>query len=147
MTDLLKTYSAQQILIFIIFLAVAFKGVVSFMDWIGNRLKKFVYKNEYPDRLQRDIEQQNEKINMLTQSLDKVMIMINMLVESDKDSIKTFITEKHHFYVYEQKWIDDYTLDCIEKRYTHYKDEGGNSFVKQLMDELRELPRKSFEKE
>lgn len=147
MLDLFKTYSAQQILIFIIFLAVAFKGIVSFIDWIENRLKKFVYKNEYPDRLQRDIEQQNEKINTLTESLSKVTAMINMLVESDKDSIKTFITQKHHFYVYEQKWIDDYTLDCIEKRYGHYKDQGGNSFIKQLMDELRELPRKSFAKE
>ena len=147
MLDLFQTYSVQQILIFIIFLAIAIKGVVSFIDWIGNRLKKFVYKTDYPDRLQSDIQKQSQEINQLKIALDEIISMVNMLIESDKDSIKAYITEKHHIYVYQQKSIDDYTLDCIEKRYTHYKDEGGNSFVKQLMDELRGLPRKSFSNE
>ena len=65
---------------------------------------------------------------------------INLLIDSDKDDIKSWITDKHHFYVYQQKWIDDYSLDCIEKRYHHYKDEGGNSFIRDLMIEIRQLP-------
>ena len=39
-----------------------------------------------------------------------------------------------------QEWIDDYSLDCIERRYKHYIDEGGNSFIGQLMIEIRKLP-------
>ena len=64
-----------------------------------------------------------------------------VFIESDKDDIKSWITEKHHFYCYERKWIDDYSMDCIEKRYGHYKDEGGNSFIEELMNELRSLPK------
>jgi hypothetical protein len=64
-----------------------------------------------------------------------------MLIESDKDDIKSFITKEHHYYVEQKKWIDKFSLDCIEKRYKHYKDEGGNSFIEDLMGELRKLPK------
>jgi hypothetical protein len=64
-------------------------------------------------------------------------------VDSDKDDIKAFITDKHHYFCYERKWIDDYSMDCIERRYSHYKDEGGNSFIATLMDELKALPKQS----
>ena len=65
-----------------------------------------------------------------------------MLIDSDKDAIKAFITQRHHHYVYEKGWIDDYSLDCIERRYVHYNDQGGNSFIGNLMSELREIPRR-----
>ena len=77
---------------------------------------------------------QNETLRILT---DK----INLLIDSDKDSIKSFITDRHHHFCYDKKWIDDYSLDCIEKRYKHYTDEGGNSFIHDLMKELRALPK------
>ena len=39
------------------------------------------------------------------------------------------------------KCIDDFSLDCIEKRFAHYQDEGGNSFIAALMAEIRALPK------
>jgi hypothetical protein len=39
-------------------------------------------------------------------------------------------------------WIDDYSMECCERRYQHYKDEGGNSFIKGFMEDLRALPKK-----
>ena len=66
---------------------------------------------------------------------------IDMLIESDKDDIKAYITSKHHHFCYEQKWIDDFSLDCLERRYAHYTEEGGNSFIKSFMEELRSLPK------
>ena len=56
-----------------------------------------------------------------------------MLIESDKDDIKAYITREHHFFCYEQGWIDDFSLDCLEKRYAHYKIEGGNTFIDGFM--------------
>ena len=89
-----------------------------------------------------------EDIQLLIQNQEKIFEEIKlfkqqleMIIESDKDDIKSWITEKHHFYCYERKWIDDYSMDCIEKRYRHYKDEGGNSFIEELMNELRSLPK------
>jgi hypothetical protein len=38
-------------------------------------------------------------------------------------------------------YIDDYCLDCLEKKYKHYVKEGGNSFIESLMKEIRNLPR------
>ena len=74
--------------------------------------------------------------------MESIQSKMDLLIESDKDDIKAWITEKHHFYCYQQKYIDDYTLDCLEKRFTRYEAEGGNSFIHNLMDDLRELPRK-----
>ena len=53
-----------------------------------------------------------------------------MLIESDKDSIRSYITKEHHYFYGEQQWIDNFSLDCIERRFKHYEDEGGNSFIK-----------------
>ena len=75
--------------------------------------------------------------------LQKLSEKINILIESDRDDIKSYITREHHYFCYKVGWIDDFSLDCIEKRYKHYIDEGGNTFVEDLMNELRALPKKA----
>lgn len=141
MAQLLATYSVAEILIFIILLAIAVKGVVTFWDWGTERLRKIFHK-ETQQELDRDkINQIAEKQEKLFNDLQEVNRKIGILVDSDKDDIKAFITDKHHYFCYEKKWIDDYSLDCIERRYSHYKDEGGNSFIATLMGELKALPK------
>lgn len=44
------------------------------------------------------------------------------------------MAEKHHFFVYKQGWIDDCSLNCLEKQYRHYQQEGSNSFIKQKIN-------------
>ena len=78
------------------------------------------------------------KIDQTFQNINK---RIDILVESDKENIKSFITRQHHYFVYELKWIDDYSLDCIERRFNVYKSEQGNSFIEGLMNEIRALPK------
>lgn len=88
----------------------------------------------------------NEFSNIQAQTIDEIQHLkenITNLTASDKDDIKAWITEKHHHFCYEIKYIDDYSLDCIEKRYAHYVDEGGNSFIRTLMEEIRNLPKVS----
>ncbi len=80
----------------------------------------------------------------LIKKIDETKTTISVLLASDKDDIKSWITEKHHYFCYEKKVIDDYSLDCIEKRYQHYLDEGGNSYVATLMNEIRRLPKVSM---
>lgn len=149
MKDLVGTYSAQEILLFLVTFALAVKGFVSFWDWGYARLKQ-VFKKESDqeqeiDSIQKHFDEhlkdyekmqnsQNETLRILTEK-------INLLIDSDKDSIKSFITERHHHFCYEEEWIDDYSMDCIERRYKHYTDEGGNSFIHDLMEELRALPK------
>jgi len=141
MLELLNNYSVMEIITFIILLSIAVKGIVDFIDWIKGKLKALYTKEKSEeDEIQRitNLETSIEKIN---KSVDELTDKINLLVESDKDAIKAYITKEHHYYCYERRWVDDYSLDCLEKRFAHYIEEKGNSFVENLMDEIRALPR------
>lgn len=141
MAQLLATYSIVEILVFITLLAIAVKGVVTFWDWAADRLRKIFHK-ETQQQIDRDtINQIAERQEKFFNDLQELNKKINILIDSDKDDIKAFITDKHHYFCYEKNWIDDYSLDCIEKRYSHYKNEGGNSFIATLMGELQALPK------
>lgn len=82
------------------------------------------------------LKQQNE----INDSLQTLVKKVNILVDSDKEDIKAYVTEKHHYYLH-RGWIDDFTLECIEKRFQCYQEEEGNSFVENLVNDLRKLPR------
>ena len=137
MLDLLKSYSLTDITIFVIMLAFAIKGIVDFYDWAKNRITKTTSK-------QQSVEELHQKmINTLelhNEQIDKMAKSISILIKSDKDDIKAWITEKHHYFCYDLGYIDDYNLQCVEARYKHYKEENGNTFIDELMKDIRALP-------
>lgn len=155
MKDLLASYSLPEIVVFVVMLAFACKELVSIVDWFRERIKKVYDKDhqvqEEHEKLESEIEDLNKfygerkKIDNAFAETNKTFEalnnQINMLVESDKEDIKAYITEKHHFFVYEKGWIDDYSMECIEKRFAIYEREHGNSFVAGLMNEIRVLPK------
>ena len=152
MLELLETYSFSQIIIFIIFLAIAIKEGITLITWFKDFFRKKFNddmkntvatnkQNEQIDKIKEDIQILIDNQEKIFKEIELFKQQLEMIIESDKDDIKSWITEKHHFYCYEIKWIDDYSMDCIEKRYRHYKDEGGNSFIEELMNELRGLPK------
>ena len=145
MLDLLNQYSIQNIIIFIIFLALAVRGSVSFFDWARDRVKKAIFHSDIPNQLKDNIQDHSKSIEELQESIAEIRDLVSLLIQSDKDAIKAYITKQHHCFVYQRGWIDDYSLNCIEQRYNHYKDEGGNSFIGTLMQELRKLPKQPFE--
>ena len=163
MIELLETYSLSQIIVFFILFCLAIKEAVTFYDGAKIRIQQGYNKNikekEDKDKIQNKIsditeffeekekrfnekkEEMNTSFIKINERIDFLTEQINMLIESDKDDIKSYITEKHHSFCYERQWIDDYSLDCLEKRFKHYEDEGGNSFVESLMEEIRSLPK------
>ena len=152
MLELLETYSFSQIIIVIIFLAIAIKEGITLITWFKDFFRKKFNddmkntvatnkQNEQIDKIKEDIQILIDNQEKIFKEIELFKQQLEMIIESDKDDIKSWITEKHHFYCYEIKWIDDYSMDCIEKRYRHYKDEGGNSFIEELMNELRGLPK------
>lgn len=141
MIELLSAYSFSEILAIIVALAFAIKGTISFWDWAKERLRRMFNKETQYETEQQKIENLTENQKQLMEAIEKLTTKVDMLIDSDKDDIKAYITEKHHCYVYGQKWIDDYTLDCITRRFQHYKSEGGNSFIETLMKELENLPK------
>lgn len=152
MIELLQKYSPSDILMFTILLALAVKSLISFFDWAYERFQR-VFNKEYSklnkqQELEKRLQRGDEMMKTLQanqQMTDKVLqnlsAKIDMLVDSDKDAIKSYITKQHHYFCYQIGWIDDFSLDCLEKRYGHYANEGGNSFIEGFMEELRALPK------
>jgi len=149
--DFFHTYSVPDIIIILVFLASAIMGAGKFVEGTVKRLR-IIFGKEYQDKnketaleerlvaIENKSTRTQAEVEGLKNSMDFFSDKLEILVDSDKDSIKAYLTDKHHYYCYEKKWIDDYNLDCIERRYVHYKKAGGNSFVDHLMDELRMLP-------
>ena len=143
MIELLSTYSSGEIIVFVFMLLIALKETLELFKYFNNILKKRYKKSSAQD----EIKEIKKDIGELKKEFDKNDRKLETLIESDKDSIKAFIVEKHHTHVGRLKWIDDYTMDVLEKRYVHYKDEGGNSYAAHLMEDLRELPKNPPEEE
>lgn len=149
--DLISQYSIGEIIVFLVMLFLSFKQIVEFIDWIKGKIEKRDKKqlNQYQEEkdLYKEIEYFKEYVQQSQKYLSKMQEQIDLLIESDKDAIKAYITKEHHHFCYEQKWIDDYSLDCLEKRFGHYVEEHGNSFIESLMTELRNLPRREPDNE
>ncbi len=151
MATLLAEFSIGQIILFIILLALAFKGVVEFIKWIRGYVKERVKKEEQPDKLQEQLEQMEqthckhiaqlqEKDEKLQRDIDEVASNVKILINSDKAAILDRITQQHHYFM-RLGWIDDFSLETVEKRYRYYQEEGGNSFAEDLVMDLRKLPK------
>lgn len=153
MLALLQRYSVSEILIFIVLLALAIKGVITFIDWTHEKIKKAFNKQQNKidekkkilDKLDQDeqliasLQQQQAETDKILNKLSK---QIDTLIKSDVDDIRAFITREHHYFCYQKGWIDDFSLQCIEQRFSNYVQEGGNSFIKGLMEEIRRLPKR-----
>lgn len=151
MQALIDNYSFSEIMTFLITFALALKGLVTFWEWaidkLKNKFKKESDKETELDTIKNTLDEHRKDYEILKdnqlqlqEDVKHIINKVDMLINSDKDDIKAFITREHHHFCYQKKWIDDYSLDCIERRYQHYTEEGGNSFIKKLMDELRALP-------
>ena len=162
MLELLTAYSITEILVFIVILAIAIKGVITYVEWLKGWLKKkFEGKSteEVQEEIQEELEEEarnnilqgrlllgEQKMRDHEEKIDKLTQMVELLLTSDRDNIKAYIVEKHHYFCYTKKWIDDYSMDCLEKKYETYQKENGNSYVGDLMKELRALPKQPINK-
>lgn len=159
MLELLAGYSLSQILIFGIGLILAVKGVWDLADYFkGKYDKKFnkdvtkLKKEELLEQHYENCKKQHDetmeqytvlsnKLDNITSSIDELSNRVDALTESDMHDIKQSIVKDYHFFVENQKWIDDFSLECLELRFKDYEQEGGNSYIAGLMSEIRQLPK------
>ena len=90
-------------------------------------------------------EQNIQFQDKVSERLDKQQEILTLLTESDRDDIKSWIVQQFHYFYETKGWIDDFSMDSIEKRYTWYQQEGGNSYVTSMVKQLRTLPRRPIE--
>ena len=95
-----------------------------------------------------DKERHEQSLNFqreFTERLDKQQEILTLLTDSDRDDIKSWIVQQYHHFYEEKGWIDDFSMDSLEKRYACYQQEGGNSYITGMVNQLRTLPRRSLE--
>jgi hypothetical protein len=151
MLELLSTLTITQILFYLFLIFLGIKEGLELIDYFKKRNKKGYDKENETQNLINTVKRTDERMNKIADKIEGVKghfnekfekqeRILSILIDSDKDDIRGWIVEKHHFYI-AQGWIDDFSMDCIEKRYAHYKDEGGNSYISGLVHELRKLPK------
>lgn len=140
--DLLNQFDIKTIFIVALLLFFAIKEIIQVVDYFKKRKKNEYKEMSGKDKRLEELEegrQENRKnIETISCDVQTVKQSIELLIESDKNDIKAWITEKHHYFM-RQGWIDDYSLDCIERRFKCYRREGGNSYVEELVNEIRKL--------
>lgn len=153
LVELLTTFSPMTIIVACIMILIALKGTIEYKHWLESenekRFQERRTKEERSEQMLEILETHNQEIKSINNTLTKVnntidnlKTEIDLLAQSDKDDIKAFITREYHYFIEQKGWIDDYSMDCIEKRYSHYVKYHGNTFVEELMEGLRALPRR-----
>lgn len=140
MLELLATYSLKEIAVFLVLFLLAVKEGITIWDFFKDRKKLMVEHEE-------DRKANKESVDALISQMKTVDNTLNVLIESDKDDIKSWLVDKLNYYKdHPEKQIDAYSMDTIEKRFKHYKDEGGNSYIENdVMVQLRKLAKEDKE--
>ena len=148
MEELLARFELTDIIIMIVLLILGSEKLIKAFDWLRARfIKSYDEENSLEEKVEdlNKFYDEKEKVDSGFEEVDtrinSICDLVNMLVESDKERIKAHITERHHFFVYERKWIDYHSMDCLERMFAIYTREHGNSFVEDLMNDLRQLPK------
>jgi enoyl-[acyl-carrier-protein] reductase (NADH) len=133
--NLFTQFSVVEIVTFVVMTAAAIKGFVSFFEWGTERITKVVHHEDSQKELKDSVKELQEKVDTLEET-------ITLLRKSDICAFKSYIAKEYNQF---QKagYIDVYSLEAIEERYKIYKEEGGNSFVGQLISAIRELPKEA----
>jgi chromosome segregation ATPase len=91
-------------------------------------------------RLESKLGSIDKKLEDQDKRFDKVEERLEDLTQSDMHDIKSWIVDQYHKFYVEQKWIDAFSADTLDRRYDDYKKEGGNSYIETLMERLHTLP-------
>ena len=161
MLDLLNEFSAVQIFTFLILFVLAIKETWSLIDYFKSKYQE-KFNKDYGDKKKEEelsvifdkwAEQHKDYATVhenLENKLDELTAMIDSRFETieerleqldnnDKHTIKQTLVKDYHFFT-EQGWIDDFSLDTILLLYDDYKHLGGNSYVRSLIEKIKELP-------
>lgn len=162
--EILATLSFVQLVALLFGLMVAAKELTGLLDYFYLLVRKHFDKEyktteEKAELLRRfelneaNDERRNEEYKKLEETLMEAIARldarmdaqdekIQQLLDSDKNAIKAWIVREYHFFKEQQGWVDDFSMDTIERRFGNYEKEGGNSYVHSLIEELRKMPKK-----
>lgn len=154
MVELLGAYSVEQILIILIIGITSVVGVITGAKKLWKQRENFKNSMRQEGRaseaqeehaearltsMEKNISELQTNNAQLQSLLEDQQRLIELLIASDELNIKAWIKEQHDIWV-PRGCIDSQVLEVLEQRFAIYAEEGGNSWAKKLMDELRALP-------
>lgn len=156
LSNLFSQYSIETLILLVLSLAIAFRGVSELWDYFYNKIKKYFSYQSIEDQKHNDImaelSELKEAISSISGNIDDLHGKVGALetqagltTERLQENTRTYLIDKHHYFCYEVQAIDDLNLQSLERRYLYYKAAGGNSFIDGLMEEIRALPRIAFQ--
>lgn len=152
LAGLFAQYSLESIIIFVVVLGLALKGIYELWDYFKRILKERFRQEDYVEETTNSLQEQlvslDNKLDNINLRFDKMdsdfqetKDKLSILEERQQESTRSFLIDSHHKFCYEIQAIDDINLQSIERRYMYYKTAGGNGFVDGLMQDIRQLPR------
>lgn len=144
---LLEQFDIKTIFIILLLAFFAIIEIMRGVDYLrskeGDKKKEEQDGEKRLSNLERLEKNNEDTIQQVRCDVEEIKQNVNLLITSDKDDIRAWITDKYHYFI-QLGHIDDFTLDCLERRFRSYKQEGGNTYVDGMMEELRRLPRKNL---
>lgn len=154
-TTLLTQHSVEELILLIVIILFVLKALNELVAYFYNKTRNyFGIKNEQEawekkidEKLENiklkieTLEEQNKKTHKHQKEIDATIALVQ---ERLQENTRSYLIDAHHKFCYEVHAIDDLNLQAMERRYLYYKTAGGNSFVDNLMDEVRALPRINF---
>lgn len=91
-------------------------------------------------KVEKYIKEDRKREEELFKKIDDSQEAWNRVEDRLQDDTRWAFKDAYNYYYLKAKKIDTSTLEALEKKYEHYKAAGGNSFVDNIMENLRELP-------
>lgn len=161
MLELFSAITVTELIVIIIMILLAAKELVTVLEFFWKKLrglfdKEYKTKDEKKEILEKlekisnDVSEIQKEHKRIADKVDEIQreyqktfeqqqMALNSLIASDVEDIKSDIVKQYHHFTSKQ-WIDDFSMDAIERRFARYEEEGGNSYVHTLVEKLRQLP-------
>lgn len=112
------------------------KAIISQSDTGDSNIEKVV------DELQESLQMMEPKVRLLEDKMSKIESQISILINSDVEYTKAYITDCYNKFVKVEHHIDLISLQNVESVYNKFVQETGleDEFLSKLMRELRNLP-------
>lgn len=154
-TTIFTQYSFQELVLLIIIVLFALKAFNEVVAYFYTKIKNYFgiqnNKEQWEENVSESLDEIKKEIQTLRdqnikthQRQEEIDQSISLVQERLQENTRSYLIDAHHKFCYDIRAIDDLNLQAMERHYLYYKTAGGNSFVDNLMDEVRNLPKINF---
>lgn len=142
MENLLNTFDLKTIILVLFLVAVGARELIQLYHYFQMRIYGKFETQDNEKETMNNMEKSMQSVLLELKDIDKKLTLLQV---SNRDSIKSWILMSYQKYKENNAQLDSMQMDLLERRYQHYKDQGGNSYIDEIMEELRSIYKKKGE--